>query len=57
MLREKHKGNSPKCESTNAKYRDGVTCSSVEGAVMALERRGCPIWLGTILQLATGGFY
>jgi hypothetical protein len=57
MLREKHKGNSPKCESTNAKYRDGATRSSVEGAVMALERRGCPIWLGTILQLATGGFY
>ena len=57
MSREKHKGNSPKCESTNAKYRDGATCSSIEGAVMALERRGCPIWLGTILQLATGGFY
>ena len=53
----KTQGELPKCESTNAKYRDGATCSSVEGAVMALERRGCPIWLGTILQLATGGFY
>jgi hypothetical protein len=57
MLREKYKGSSLKCESTNAKYRGGATRSSVEGAVMALERRGCPIWLGTIKQLATGGFY
>lgn len=57
MLREKHKGVHLKCESTDAEYRDGVTHSSVEGAVMALERRGCPIWLGAIGQLATGGFY
>ena len=57
MSREKHKGVHPKCESTDAEYRDGATRSSEEGAVMALERRGCPIWLGTILQLATGGFY
>jgi hypothetical protein len=58
MLREKYKGKKTKYESTDAEYRDGATCSSSdEGAVMALERRGCPIWLGTILQLATGGFY
>ena len=57
MLRKKLKGEHSEGESTDAEYRDGATCSSVEGAVMALERRGCPIWLGTILQLATGGFY
>jgi hypothetical protein len=50
-------GGKTKYESTDAEYRDGATRSSEEGAVMALERRGCPIWLGTILQLATGGFY
>ena len=27
-------------KNTNAQYRDGATCSSDEGAVMALERRG-----------------
>ena len=57
MLREKHKGEHPECESTDAEYRDGATRSSEEGAVMVLERRGCPIWLGTIKQLVTGGFY
>ena len=57
MLREKYKGKKTKYESTDAEYRDGATCSSDEGAVMALERRGCPIWLGTIEQLKTGGFY
>jgi hypothetical protein len=57
MLREKYKEKKTKYESTDAEYRDGATCSSDEGAVMALEQRGCPIWLGTILQRATGGFY
>ncbi len=50
-------GEKTKYESTDAEYRDGATCRSDEGAVMALEQRGCPIWLGTILQLVTGGFY
>lgn len=50
-------GKKTEYESTDAEYRDGATCSSDEGAVMALERRGCPIWLGTIEQLKTGGFY
>jgi hypothetical protein len=42
MLREKYKGKKTKYESTDAEYRDGATCSSDEGAVMALEQRGCP---------------
>jgi hypothetical protein len=50
-------GKKTKYESTEAEYRDGATRSSDEEAVMALERRGCPIWLGTIEQLKTGGFY
>jgi hypothetical protein len=50
-------GKKTKYESTDAEYRDGATCSSDEGAVMVLEQRGCPIWLGTIQQLATGGLY
>ena len=57
ILREKRKEDYSKCESTDAKSRDGVTCSSEEGTVMVLERRGYPICLETIEQLATGGFY
>lgn len=57
MLREKRKEAYSKRESTDAKNRDGVTRSSDEGAVMVLERRGCPIWLEKIEQLETGGFY
>lgn len=57
MLREKHKETHSKCESTDAEYRDGATPSSEEGTVMVLERRSCPIWLGAIKQLGTGGFY
>jgi len=34
-------------ESTNAGHRDGATCSSDEGAVMVLERRGCVVQLWT----------
>ena len=56
MLREKRKGKTPECESTNAGYRGGATCSSDESPVMGLERRGCPIWLETGEQLETGGF-
>jgi len=56
MLREKRKGQPPKCESTNAGYRGGATCSSEEGSVMELERRGCPIWPETREQLHAGGF-
>ncbi len=55
MRRERHKRKPLKCLSTDAGYRDGATRSSDEGPVMGLERRGCPIWLGTREQLATGG--
>jgi hypothetical protein len=40
MIREKFKWRHHKNESTDAKHRDGVTRSSAEGAVMALEPRG-----------------
>ena len=40
MTREKFKWRHHKNESTDAEHRDGVTHSSEEGAVMALERRG-----------------
>lgn len=40
MIREKFKWRHHKNESTDAKHRDGVTRSSEEGAVMALEQRG-----------------
>jgi hypothetical protein len=40
MIREKHKWNHHKCESTDAVNRGGVIRSSEEGPVMGLERRG-----------------
>jgi hypothetical protein len=40
MLREKHKGRKPRGESTDALAWDGLACSSDEGPVMGLERRG-----------------
>jgi len=40
MLREKHKRKPRERESTDAEHRGGATRSSVEGAVMELERRG-----------------
>jgi len=40
MLREKFKWRPYKDESTDAEHRGGVTRSSEEGAVMAVERRG-----------------
>jgi hypothetical protein len=55
MPRERRKGQPPECLSTDAGYRDGATRSSGEGPVKGLERRGCPIRLGTREQLATGG--
>jgi hypothetical protein len=40
MVREKFKQRPCKNESTDALYRDRLTRSSVEVAVMAMERRG-----------------
>jgi hypothetical protein len=55
MSREKTKGKTPEVESTDAGYRGGATRSSDEGAVMVLERRGCPIRPETRRQPAMGG--
>ena len=55
MAREKRKRKPLKRESTEVGHRDGATCSSEEGSVMELERRGCPIWPGTGEQPAMGG--
>ena len=55
MLRESRKGKPPKRVSTDAGYRDGATCSSEEGPVMGLERRGCPIRPEMGRQPAMGG--
>ena len=55
MPREKRKWKHHKRESTDAGYRDGATRSSVEGAVMVLEPRGCPIRPETRVQPARGG--
>lgn len=46
MLRKKSKWQIHKGESTNAKYRGGITRSSDEGPVMGVERRGCIIRFG-----------
>jgi len=40
MIREKSKRRTLKEESTEAKYRGGMTCSSKEVSVMEMERRG-----------------
>ena len=40
MLRERSKWRTHKDLSTDARHRDGSTCSSDEGSVMDLERRG-----------------
>ena len=55
MLREPRKGQPPECVSTDAGYRDGATCSSDEGSVTGLERRGCPIRPEPREQPAMGG--
>jgi hypothetical protein len=40
MIREKSKRRTLKEESTEAKYRGGMACSSKEVSVMEMERRG-----------------
>ncbi len=55
MLRERCKWKPHEYLSTNAGYRGGATCSSEEGSVMELERRGCPIQPETRVQPAMGG--
>jgi hypothetical protein len=55
MPREERKGKPPKRASTDAGYRGGATCSSEEGPVTGLERRGCPIRPETRRQPAMGG--
>jgi len=47
---------SNKRKRSDAGHGGGVTRSSVEAAVMAVERRGYPILLDLLEQLATGGF-
>ena len=56
MIRKQRKERSSKCQSTDAGYRGGVTCSSDEGSVMELERRGYPIRSETREQPRMGGF-
>ena len=56
MIRKQRKERSSKCQSTDAGYRGGVTCSSDEGSVMELERRGYPIRSETREQPVMGGF-
>jgi hypothetical protein len=55
MLRESHKWKPHECPSTDAGYRGGAIRSSDEDAVMALERRDCPIRLETSVQPVMGG--
>ena len=43
MIREKSKWKTHKDESTDAKYRGGITRSSDETPVMGVEQRGCVI--------------
>jgi len=51
MTRERHKQKTCKADSIEALHRGGQTRSSVEAAVMAVERRGLVIQLQTIDQL------
>ena len=48
MVREKSKWRPHKDESTDARHRDGVTCSSVEVSVMGMERRG---WIDRLYEV------
>lgn len=60
MPREKPKRGDREGESTNAGRRDGMTRSSDEGAVAALERRGRVIQFsvnGSTAAHAAGGAY
>jgi hypothetical protein len=54
MTREKHKRRKPRGESTEAGNWGGSPCSSDEGLVMRLERRGRVRWLCFAKQLETG---
>ncbi len=56
MLREPSKWKNHKDLSTDAGHRGGATCSSDEGSVMDVERRGCIVQLGLIRQPVMEGF-
>jgi hypothetical protein len=56
MLREQSKWKNHKDLSTDAEHRGGAICSSDEGSVMDVERRGCIVQLGLIKQLEMEGF-
>jgi RNA-directed DNA polymerase len=56
MLREKSKWKHHEDLSTNAEHRGGATCSSDEGSVMDVERRGCIVQLILIKQPEMEGF-
>jgi len=56
MLREQSKWKNHKDLSTDAEHRGGATCSSDEGSVMDVERRGCIVQLGLIKQPVMEGF-
>jgi len=51
MIREKHKQKPCEADSIDALHRGGQVRSSVEAAVMAVERRGLVILLQTFGQL------
>jgi hypothetical protein len=57
MIREKRKWRTHKRESTDAGHGDGAACSSDEGSVMGLERRGCIVWLYVMDQPVMGGIF
>jgi hypothetical protein len=48
MLRETLKWRPHKSQSTNVRHRGGLARSSVEAAVMEVERRGWVIWQETL---------
>jgi hypothetical protein len=54
MLSERHKPPKGEADSSNAPPRDGAVRSSVEIAVMAVERRGGVIQQAREINRATG---
>lgn len=54
MLTERHKWPIHEVDSMDAQHRDGASRSSVEGAVMALEQRGCVIQLLSLINRKGG---
>jgi hypothetical protein len=56
MLKESSKWKNHKDLSADAEHRGGATCSSSEGSVMDVERRGCIVQLGLIKQPVMEGF-